>query len=119
VGTKCPVCLLYWALDVSALLMSPCHPTIYDLSRYFRHYLNLVMLYSVYKDFDLIPSVSLFLIRAVACLTTACRQSARSFSPSKGVYMAGWMKWQIFTPLVLLHFLNIFWYLLILRILWR
>lgn len=26
-------------------------------SRYFRHYLNLVMLWSVYKDFDLIPCV--------------------------------------------------------------
>jgi acyl-CoA-dependent ceramide synthase len=68
---------------------------------YFRHYLNLVMLYSVYKDFDLIP------------------QSARSFSPSKGVWMAPWMKWQIFTPILLLQLLNIFWYLLIWRILWR
>ena len=35
------------------------------LFRYFRHYLNLVMLYSVYKDFDLIPYLSLFLIYAV------------------------------------------------------
>jgi len=68
---------------------------------YFRHYLNLVMLYSVYKDFDLIP------------------QSARSWSPSKGVWMAPWMKWQIFTPILLLQFLNLFWYLLIWRILWR
>jgi len=68
---------------------------------YFRHYLNLVILWSVYKDFDLIP------------------QSARSFSPSKGVFMPGWIKWQIFTPILLLHFLNIFWYILIWRILWR
>ncbi|KAH9985860.1 hypothetical protein BJV77DRAFT_1161896 [Russula vinacea] len=36
---------------------------------YFRHYLNLVMLYSVYKDFDLIP------------------QSARSFEPERA---SGW-----------------------------
>ncbi|KAH9965929.1 TLC domain-containing protein [Russula dissimulans] len=68
---------------------------------YFRHYLNLVMLYSVYKDFDLVP------------------QSARSWSPNKGVWMVWWMKWQIFTPILLLQFLNIFWYLLIWRILWR
>ena len=39
--------------------------------RYFRHYLNLVMLYSVYKDFGLIPYVSLFLTGAVARLTAA------------------------------------------------
>jgi len=41
------------------------------LFRYFRHYLNLVMLYSVYKDFDLIPYVSLFLTRAVDWPTAA------------------------------------------------
>jgi len=68
---------------------------------YFRHYLNLVMLYSVYKDFDLIS------------------QSARSWSPSKGVWMAPWMRWQIFTPILLLQLLNLFWYFLIWRILWR
>ncbi|KAF8482397.1 longevity assurance proteins LAG1/LAC1 [Russula ochroleuca] len=68
---------------------------------YFRHYLNLVMLYSVYTDFDLIP------------------QSARSFEPRKGVWMVWWVKWQIFTPLLLLQCLNLFWYFLICRILWR
>jgi acyl-CoA-dependent ceramide synthase len=119
VGTKCHVCHFYWVLDVSVLLMSRCHLTICALTRYFRHYLNLVMLYSVYKDFDLIPCVSLLLICAVACLTAAYRQSARSWSPSKGVWMVGWMKWQIFAPLLLLQFLNLFWYFLILRILWR
>ncbi|KAH9062696.1 longevity assurance proteins LAG1/LAC1 [Lactarius vividus] len=68
---------------------------------YFRHYLNLVMLWSVYNEFDLIP------------------QSARSFTPVEGVWMAGWMQWQIFTPILLLHCLNLFWYYLIWRILWR
>jgi len=68
---------------------------------YFRHYLNIVMLYSVYKDFHLIPD------------------SARSFSPSKGVWMAGWMQWQIFTPIMLLQYLNLFWYYFMWRILWR
>ena len=41
------------------------------LFRHFRHYLNLVMLYSVYKDFDLIPYVSLYLTCAVTWLTAA------------------------------------------------
>ena len=41
------------------------------LFRYFRHYLNLVMLYSVYKDFDLIPCGCLFLTCALAWLTAA------------------------------------------------
>ena len=31
----------------------------------------------------------------------------------------GWMKYQIFTPLLLLQLLNLFWYFLILRILFR
>jgi acyl-CoA-dependent ceramide synthase len=33
--------------------------------------------------------------------------------------MVGWMKWQIFIPLLLLQFLNIFWYFLIWRIFLR
>lgn len=33
--------------------------------------------------------------------------------------MVWWMKYQIFTPIMLLHFLNVFWYILILRIGWR
>jgi hypothetical protein len=47
------------------------------------------------------------------------RQSARSWSPNKGVWMVWWMKWQIFIPILLLQFLNLFWYFLIWRILWR
>jgi len=68
---------------------------------YFRHYLNIVMLYSVYKDFHLVPN------------------SARSVSPSMGVWMAGWMQWQIFIPIMLLQYLNLFWYYFMWRILWR
>ena len=33
--------------------------------------------------------------------------------------MVWWMKWQIFTPLLLLQFLNLFWYIPIWRVLWR
>ncbi|KAI0053567.1 longevity assurance proteins LAG1/LAC1 [Auriscalpium vulgare] len=68
---------------------------------YFRHYLNLVMLYSVYKDFDLIP------------------ETARFWTPSEGVWMLWWMRWQIFMPILLLQCLNLFWYFLILRIAYR
>ncbi|THH08649.1 hypothetical protein EW145_g2568 [Phellinidium pouzarii] len=68
---------------------------------YFRHYLNVVMLHSIWTEFDLIPD------------------EARFFRPSDGVWMAGWMKYQIFTPVLLLQFLNLFWYFLILRILYR
>jgi hypothetical protein len=67
VDTKYHICHFSGVLDVSILLISPCHPTVCALFSYFRHYLNLVMLYSVYKDFDLVPCVSLSLIRTLSC----------------------------------------------------
>ncbi|KAI0032043.1 longevity assurance proteins LAG1/LAC1 [Vararia minispora EC-137] len=68
---------------------------------YFRHYLNLVMLWSVYTEFDLIP------------------ESSKRWAPLEGVWMVWWMKWQIFVPILLLQILNLFWYFLILRIAYR
>ncbi|TFK55939.1 longevity assurance proteins LAG1/LAC1 [Heliocybe sulcata] len=68
---------------------------------YFRHYLNLVMLWSVYSEFDLIP------------------ESAKYWDPPRGVWMVWWMKWQIFAPILLLQLLNLFWYYLVLRIIYR
>ncbi|KAA1466434.1 longevity assurance proteins LAG1/LAC1 [Dentipellis sp. KUC8613] len=59
---------------------------------YFRHYLNWVMLWSVWKEFDLMP------------------ESSKRFSPSDGVWMVWWMKWQIFVPIFLLQLLNLWWY---------
>ena len=41
------------------------------------------------------------------------------WAPETGAWLAGWMKYQVFTPLFLLQLLNIFWYFLILRILFR
>jgi len=68
---------------------------------YGRHYLNLYILSSVYYEFDLVP------------------QWAQRWSPVEGVWLAPWMKWQVFAPLVLLQLVNLFWYFLIWRILIR
>jgi hypothetical protein len=49
---------------------------------YFRHYLNLVMLYSIWTEFDTIPyvsSASLIFIRRMADVSAACTpESTRS-----------------------------------------
>jgi len=69
---------------------------------YFRHWQNLRILYSVYHDYDsLVP------------------EFARRWSPSDEVYLTGWMKWQIFAPIMLLQILNLFWYFLIWRIVYK
>ncbi|KZT20364.1 longevity assurance proteins LAG1/LAC1, partial [Neolentinus lepideus HHB14362 ss-1] len=68
---------------------------------YFRHYLNLVILWSVYSEFDLMP------------------ESSKHWDPLQGVWMVWWMKWQIFAPILLLQCLNLFWYYFILRIIVR
>lgn len=65
---------------------------------YFRHWLNIVILYSVWFHFDLMPETSKF------------------WSPPDGIWMVWWMRYQIFVPILLLHFLNMFWYYLIIRI---
>ncbi|RSH88614.1 hypothetical protein EHS25_002841 [Saitozyma podzolica] len=69
---------------------------------YFRHYLNLFILWSVWNQFELIPV-----------------SERQLFSPLDDIWMAPWMKWQIFIPILLLQFINLFWYFLILRILFR
>jgi len=68
---------------------------------YLRHYLNIVILWSVWTEFDLIPD------------------HAKQFTPEDGVWMVHWMKYQIFVPIFLLQLVNIFWYVLIWRILYR
>ncbi|KAJ7019918.1 longevity assurance proteins LAG1/LAC1 [Mycena alexandri] len=68
---------------------------------YFRHYLSLVILWSVATEFDLIPA------------------HAQRWDPADGTYLVWWMKYQIFVPLALLQWLNIFWYYLIWRVIAR
>jgi len=68
---------------------------------YFRLYQNFRILWSVWNEFDLIPDW------------------CRYFRPSEGVWMAWWMKYQIFVPIFLLLCLNLFWYYLIWRIIIR
>ncbi|WOO82505.1 Sphingosine N-acyltransferase-like protein FUM17 [Vanrija pseudolonga] len=69
---------------------------------YFRHYLNLWILWGVYTQFDLIPY-----------------DQRATWRPLEDMWMVWWMKWQIFAPIFLLQCINLFWYFLIWRILFR
>lgn len=68
---------------------------------YFRHWLNLVILWSVWFEFDLID------------------ESNRVWAPKTGAWLTWWMKYQMVFPISLLQMLNIFWYYLIWRIVIR
>ncbi|KAJ3976247.1 longevity assurance proteins LAG1 LAC1 [Lentinula raphanica] len=68
---------------------------------YFRHILNFYILYSVWFEYDLIP------------------ESSKVWIWANGTYLNWWMKYQVFAPLLLLQFLNLFWYFLIMRIAYR
>ncbi|KAF8205065.1 longevity assurance proteins LAG1 LAC1, partial [Pholiota molesta] len=68
---------------------------------YFRHYLNLWILWSVWVEEPTLP------------------ESVKHWSWEEGVYMPGWMRYQIFLPLFLLQCLNLFWYNLMAKILIR
>jgi acyl-CoA-dependent ceramide synthase len=65
---------------------------------YFRHYLNIMMLWSVWTEFELVD------------------EAARVWAPETGAFLAPWMQNQIFIPMLLLQMLNLFWYYFILRI---
>lgn len=78
---------------------------------YFRIYLSALTLRSVYVDYHRIPAY------------------ARTFYPSQGHWLVWWMQChvrarsqtdaQVFAPLLLLLLLNLFWYVLMWRILFR
>lgn len=68
---------------------------------YFRIYLNIVILWSVWSEFKLLPAWT------------------QQWKPELGVWMPWWLQWQIFGPLFILLCLNLMWYYLILRIAWK
>jgi len=68
---------------------------------YLRHYLNIIILWSIWTEFDLIP------------------KHTRKWSPKDGVWLVPSMKYHIFAPMFLLQLLCVFWYVLIWRILLR
>ncbi|GLB33906.1 putative TRAM, LAG1 and CLN8 homology domains containing protein [Lyophyllum shimeji] len=68
---------------------------------YFRHYLNLKILWSVWFEIPLAP------------------ESSKTWNPAGGAWLTSWMPNQIFAPLFLLQLLNLFWYYLMMRILYR
>lgn len=75
------------------------------------------MLWSVWYEFDLLPYVPFFSTYLSFCSTKEpLSETAKRWSPEDGVWLAPWMRYQIFIPLLLLKFLNIFWYFLICRI---
>ncbi|PPQ68014.1 hypothetical protein CVT26_007377 [Gymnopilus dilepis] len=73
----------------------------YAIWTYFRHYLNLVILWSVWYELPNVP------------------EWTKKWSWEEGVYLVSWMRYQVFIPLLLLQFINIFWYYLMTKILYR
>ncbi|EIW67325.1 hypothetical protein M231_02532 [Tremella mesenterica] len=69
---------------------------------YMRHYLNIKILYSVYSEWHLIPEAN-----------------RQVFDPWRDKWMPPWMQWQIFIPIALLQVINLLWYYLLMRILFR
>ncbi|KAF9268067.1 longevity assurance proteins LAG1/LAC1, partial [Marasmius fiardii PR-910] len=65
---------------------------------YLRHLLNFKILWSVWYEYDSIPEAS------------------KRWVWADGTYLNWWMKYQVFVPLLLLQFLNLFWYYLIWRV---
>lgn len=73
-------------------------PLVYS---YYRIYTSARALWSVWYQFDLIPMYT------------------REWNPTKGWWLAPWMRYQIFAPLFILLLLNLFWYMLMWRVLIR
>lgn len=90
--------LNYLALDTAASVLFGGFMFIWT---YFRIYLSARTLWSVWFQFDLIP------------------KHTREWNPEKGWWLVPWMKYHIFAPLFILLILNLFWYYLMWRILFR
>jgi len=68
---------------------------------YFRHWLNLVILHSVWYEYDMAPEPS------------------RQWNRAEGIWLTWWLRHQIFLAIGALQVLNLFWYWLMMRILAR
>ena len=111
IGTTVFVCMdipdTWLALSkmLNYLDMNMCAAVVYStfmvVWSYFRIYLSALTLYSVYADYTLIPAY------------------ARTFHPSQGHWLVWWMQCHVFAPLFLLLLLNLFWYVIMWRILFR
>lgn len=88
----------YLGLDLAATVIFGVFMFVWT---YFRIYTSARTLYSVWYQFDLIP------------------RHTREWNPTKGWWLAPWMRYQIFAPLALLLLLNLFWYYLMWRVLVR
>ena len=69
---------------------------------YFRHWENIRIMHSVWYEYD-----------------TLVPLEARVFEPFSGRALSWWMKYQVFTPILALQGLNLFWYVLMWRIVYR
>jgi acyl-CoA-dependent ceramide synthase len=115
------VCVVHLCLDVS-LPFSVNHERIVAYlgdDRYLRHYLNLVILWSVWFHFDLIPCVHLSVAFVTLLTCQIYRHDSKVWDPENGKFLPPAMKYQIFIPIAALQLINIFWYFLIWRILLR
>ena len=87
--------------------------------RYFRIWLNIRILYSVLTEYDMMPYVP-SPVKSTGSPTEfpcfAFSDSSKRWAPADGVWMLWWMKYQIFVPLLLLLFLNLFWYYIMIRV---
>ncbi|KZO93741.1 longevity assurance proteins LAG1/LAC1 [Calocera viscosa TUFC12733] len=68
---------------------------------YMRHWLNWKILWSVWNEFDLVVPEN------------------RHWDPPRGVWLAPWLRYQIFIPIAMLQVLMFFWSFLMWRILYR
>ncbi|KAJ7085141.1 longevity assurance proteins LAG1/LAC1 [Mycena belliarum] len=91
-------CLNYLQLDRAKVVSLGVFTVVWT---YFRHFISIRILWSLLYEFDLVPKY------------------AQVFAPSKGLYMATWMRDQMFYTLCILQALNIFWYYLIIRVIVR
>lgn len=87
-------------LDMN-LLAAITYSTFMVLWSYFRIYLSALTIASVYFDYHKIPAY------------------ARTFFPSRGHWLVWWMQCHVFAPLLLLLILNLFWYVIMWRVLFN